>query len=164
MARKRIESEPVLKSWDEVNAHLKEIGELQIEVSDINNVMNLDLNKIKEAAEELAKPLENRIALLEKEIKEYTEAHRTELTSKSKRFTFGVVGFRQSSKIVIDNIQNTIQAIMARGMNDCIKGKPQIDRKKLANYPDETLAAVGAIRKTGECFGYDVNYEQIKAE
>ncbi|MGE5549142.1 MAG: host-nuclease inhibitor Gam family protein, partial [Bacteroidota bacterium] len=84
MARKRIESEPRLKSWDDAAYTLKELGELQIEISDITNKMNAQISDIKADADLRCKPLQDRIIRLEADLKEYAEAHRADIPGKTK--------------------------------------------------------------------------------
>lgn len=163
MTRRRIESEPRLKTWDDAAYTLKEIGELQIEINDITNRMNAQISDIKADADLRCKPLLDRIARLEADLKEFAEAHRTDIPGKTKKLTFGSLGFRASTKIIIRNVKATLAALAARGMTDCIKVKESIDKTKLEAYSDADLAAVGAMRKQQDCFWYEVDYEQVKA-
>lgn len=164
MARKRIESEPVLTSWDDVNLHLKEIGEHEIAISDITNRMNVAIDEIKLEAEMSSKQHTDRISVLAREIKEFVEAHRDEIKGKTRKLTFGETGFRRSCKIVIRNAKSTIDALLAQGKDECIKITRKVLKNKVDELTDEELAKIGATRKTQDCFWYEVNHEQIQAE
>ncbi len=162
MVRKRIESEPRLTSWDEVDQALKEIAERQIQITTITNSMNVAIADIKANAENARKPHADAIARLEADIKEFAEAHRPDIHGRTKKLVFGNLGFRASTKLVVRNIKATLAALAARGMTDCIKIKESIDKAKLETYSDADLAAVGATRKPQDCFWYEVDYETLK--
>jgi len=153
MARVRIENEPVLKSWDEVDLHFKEIGECEMAIERIEAEMNEKIQDIKLEAEIAAKPLKERIEKLGREVKEFVELNRGEIKGKTKVLNFGRTGFRQSTKIIVRSVQAVINALKARRMDDCIIVKESVNKDRLREYPDEVIAAVGAAKRSRMCFG-----------
>lgn len=83
--RKRIIEAPVFKTWEEVDAALKEIAEEEIAIADIEGEMNKQINGIKITAAQEAKPHHDRISSLEKDIKQFVTEHRDELGGKRQR-------------------------------------------------------------------------------
>jgi hypothetical protein len=93
------------------------------------------------------------------------EAHRDEFDKgeKSRRLNFGVVGFRQSTKILIKRVQETLQKLKERGMLDCIIVKESPSKERLREYPDEILAEVGCKRVVEDTFFADIDRERVRA-
>lgn len=161
MARKRF-AEPALKTWDEVELHLKEIGEIDLALQTVEGAMNQKISDIKLEADLAAKPLQDRKEKLAHEIKDFVETHRHEIEGKSRRLNFGQVGFRQSTSIIVSKIAAVIEALKARNMHDCINVKETINKDVLRTYPDETIAAVGARKKVEDVFWLEPDYEKLR--
>ena len=79
MARKRITEAPTLKSWADVDAALREIAEAELTLGDIEAELNRQIIGAKKVAEQDSKPHTDRIAKLERDLKEFTETHRSDL-------------------------------------------------------------------------------------
>lgn len=161
MARKRF-AEPALKTWDEVELNLKEIGEIDLALQTVEGAMNQKISDIKLEADLAAKPLQDRKEKLAHEIKDFVETHRHEIDGKSRRLNFGQVGFRQSTSIIISKVTAVIEALKARNMHDCINIKETINKDVLRTYPDETIAAVGARKKVEDVFWLEPDYEKLR--
>lgn len=162
MARARIPNEPVLKSWDDVDLNIKEIAECQIAIEQIEADMNQKISDIKLSAEMDAKPYKETIKVLERQIKDFVEANRSELNGKTKVLNFGRTGFRKSTKIVLRKVENVIKNLKALNMLDCIKVKESVNKEVLKKYSDEEIARVGAIKKVEDVFWYEVDREQLQ--
>lgn len=147
MARKRVIEAPSLKTWEDVNDALRQI------------------------AEEQSKPHKDKIARLEREIKDFTVEHRDEMgKTKTKTLTFGEVGFRLSTSISLprakEKLEEIIRKLKARQMTDCIVVEEKVSKEALKKYGEDTVNAVGATWKQRDEFGYDLNLaklEQVKA-
>lgn len=121
------------------------------------------VNDSRLALEQAAQPLLDRKALLEHQIKEFAEANKADLGNrKSRPLNFGLVGFRQSTSIVVRSVKNVIAALKARGMQDCIAVKERVDKEALKKYPDEVLREIGAQRKVEDAFFYEVNRDALQ--
>ena len=150
MARKHIVEVPALKSWEEVDKALREIAENQIALQDIESEMQRQIIGVKKIAEQDSKRYNDRIAKVERDIKEFVEDHRDELgKAKTKALNFGEVGYRLSTSISIPK-------------NDCIIVKEDISRENLKKYGEDTVNAVGATWKQKDTFGYDIYIDKLE--
>ncbi len=163
MARKRIPDEPVLKSWEECNLHLKEIAENELAIELIENDLNKQITDLKLDAELQAEVHKKKIDKLAKELKQFVELNRSDIKGKTMDLTFGKTGFRLSTKIVYKNAKAVVAALRARKMTDCIKTTETIIKDKLKTYSDAIIAAVGAGKKTEDTFWYETDREKLKA-
>lgn len=167
MARKRIIEAPALRSWEEVNAALREIAEEQIAVEEINAEMNRQVLGAKKSAEQECKPHFDRIAKLERDIRDFAEEHRGDLgKAKSRTLTYGEVGYRLTTSVVLpkakEKLEEILRRLKARQMNDCIIVEEQISRNALKKYGADTVNAVGAQWRQKETFGYDVFTDKVE--
>ena len=162
MARKRME-EPELQSWEEVDGTLKKIRETEIALTDISTAAEKLILDIRQQAEEDAQQYKDRIKRMELQVKEFTTAHRDEmLPAKSKEMTFGQVGFRKSTKIILpQKLDRVITKLKKLGMGDCIITKETVDRDILKTYDEATILAVGASLKKEDTFWYETKQEKI---
>lgn len=170
MARKRIEPIPALKSWDDVDLKLAEIGELQRATESIEADMQRTIDEAKLKADMSAAPHYKRITELETQIKQYVDDHSDELGGKkSKSLTFGMVGYRKSTKVVLPRaaakLKEIITQLRARGMGDCVvTPAPRVDKDALRKYPPNDVLAVGAGLTTNDVFWYEVDRERLVAK
>lgn len=161
MAKKK--ATPVYQSWDEVNEGLRALVEIDQHIYLTEATMNNEINALKKDAELKIKPLLERKEQLEKNIQEFTESRMDEFKdSKTKSLTFGEVGFRKTTSIVIRNVKAVLGALKLHKMNDCIKVTETIDKEELAKYEDEALAKVGAKRSTKDNFFLKPTIERIE--
>lgn len=169
MARKRIIEEPSLKSWEDVNAALREIAEERIVLNDIEGEMNKQIIGAKKAAETSSKPHADRIARLERELKAFVDEHRSELgKGKTRMLAFGEVGYRISTSISLpkspEKLAGIIRKLKAKSMTDCIVVKETVDKAVLKKYGEDTVNAVGATWKQKDGFGYDVYMDKLQMQ
>jgi phage host-nuclease inhibitor protein Gam len=166
MARKRIENKPSIKSWEEVNEALKEIAEGEILIEDIEGEMNRQINGIKKSSQLEAKPHQDRIDKLGKDIKEFVTEHRDEIEGKTKVLNFGKTGFRLSTTISIPRAKEKVAAIIKslkiRKMTDCIKVEEKINKEVLKKYSEDEIIKVGAKLRKQDVFWYETAREKIR--
>ena len=160
MARIRLEGSK-LKSWDDVNLHMKEIGELQLAIERIEAEMNEKIADVKLGAALRSRPHQERIKQLELEIKDFVEENRADIKGKTRVLDFGQVGFRKSTKIIVKSIKAVLDVLKVKGMRDCITVTETINKERLKEYPDDVIAAVGAAKKTEDVFWYEVDREKL---
>ena len=171
MARKRVIEPPSIQTWEDANDALRQIAEAQLALTDIEGEMNKQILGAKKVAEEQGKQYKDRVAKLERELKDFVTEHRADMgKTKSKTLTFGEVGFRQSTSVSLprakEKIADIIRFLKARQMMDCIVTKEEVSKEALKKYGADTVTAVGATWKQGDVFGYELNLaklEQIKA-
>lgn len=160
MARKRIKDNP-LSSWQEVDEAVRSIGEIQREIMAAENACNEKIIAAKTKAAEKVEPLKEKAQSLEILIKDYAETHRDEIKGKSRAMTFGTLGFRQSTSLIIKKAADAIEALKGLGLYGCIKIKETVDKERVKALPDETIIAIGAKKKTEDTFWYEPDFEKI---
>lgn len=162
MARKRME-EPELRSWEEVDGALKSIREAEISLNDISTATEKRILELKQQAEEDAQQYKDRIKKMELQIKEFTTVHRDEmLPAKSKEMTFGQVGFRMSTKVILPKkLNQVIKKLKKLGMGDCIDTKETVNKDILKSYDEKTILEIGGTLKKADTFWYETKQEKI---
>lgn len=171
MARKRVIEPPSIKSWEDANEALRQIAEATIALADIEGEMNKQILGAKKAAEEQSKPFKDRVAKLERELKDFVTENRSDMgKAKSKTLTFGEVSFRLSTAISLprakEKLEEIVRKLKARQMMDCIVVKEEVSKDALKKYGEDVVTAVGATWKQSDVFGYELNLariEQIKS-
>lgn len=164
MARKRIEGTQ-FSTWNDVDQALQRIGELDRELVMIEAGSNEQIDTIKARAKEDSAPLTTEKLRLEAAMKEFCEANRAEFAKvKTREMTFGSVGFRLSSRIVIKRIADTLQALKDFDLLHCIRIKEECDKEAMKTLDSETLANVGAAMKSENTFGYEIKAHNLVLE
>ena len=145
MARKRVEdTAPALESWDDVNQALATIADNQRTVENFEAAMQNKIDEAKAEAEARSRVFIEATKRLERQIKEFAEAHRDDMDGKkTKTLNFGAVGFRKSTKIKLPKaptkLAEIIQLLRSKGMDDCVKTPaPSVDKDALRNTPPRT--------------------------
>lgn len=167
MARKRVIEASALKNWEDVDGALKEIAEAQLAIGDIEAELNRQINGAKAVAAQESKLHYDRIAKLERDLKDFVEEHRSDLgKSKTRTLNFGEVGFRLSTSVSIpkakEKVAEIIRRLKARQMTDCIIVEEKISKDALKKYGEDTVNAVGATWKQKDAFGYEAYSEKLE--
>ncbi|PYG86713.1 phage host-nuclease inhibitor protein Gam [Ruminiclostridium sufflavum DSM 19573] len=167
MVRTRIKETPTFRSWEDVDNALREIAEAEIDLLDIEGEMNKQLQGVKLTAAQEAKPIQERIKVIGKDIKAFVEEHRGELDGKTKTLNFGKTGFRKSTKVMLpkakDKLAVIIKSLKARKMNDCILTTETINKDVLKKYTEDEIIRVGATLKKEDTFWYETDREKLQA-
>lgn len=164
MPRKRIPAAPVLDSWEDANNALLEIAQAEVALTKIEGDMNVKINLIKETAETAATPIKERIAELERQLKAFAELNRPDFGKvKTKKLTFGEVGFRASSSIKFKTAQTQkiIENLRKLDMADCINVKETINKDVLRTYTDEKVIQSGATVQKTNVFWYETDKQKL---
>ena len=164
MARKVKADVPELKSWDDVNKALKEIGECEIGIETLEADMNREINDAKAKAEKLGNPLKTAISVLEAQIKAFVEENKDDMEGRSKEMNFGTVGFRKSTRISYSTkkTDEILEKLKKYNMLNCINVKESINKEALILYPVKEINKVGAKKIEEDNFYYEADRERIK--
>jgi phage host-nuclease inhibitor protein Gam len=161
MARKRIEG-TALVTYDDADNALRKIGELDREISLIETAGNEAIDRIKAETKAAVEPVAAIKSVLERQLKEFAEARRVDFAStRTRELTFGSIGFRRSTSVVIKKVGDTLAALKALGLATCIRTKGEPDKEAMKELDSETLASVGAALQTKDTFGYEINRQRI---
>lgn len=161
MARKRV-TDPQLKNWEEVDACLKAMGDAENELSVITAEMNAAIAQAKKEAEERAAQFKETIKQNEGKIREFTTVRKEDLKGKSKQLTFGTVGFRQSTKLLLpSDTAEVILKLRQNGMADCINVKETINKDTVKSYPEEDILRIGGYLQKSDTFWYETDKDTL---
>ncbi|MDD3415505.1 MAG: host-nuclease inhibitor Gam family protein [Lachnospiraceae bacterium] len=162
MARKKV-TEQVLTSWDEVNESLKIIGDAQNEIATIESEMNAQIAEIKKAAKEKVKSHESIIKINEVLIQQFATEHKGDLKGKSRKFAFGTLGFRLSTKLILPKqIKTVIENLKSNGMMDCLNTTITVNKEVLKTYDEKEIINVGGSLKKEDTFWYETEKTTVQ--
>lgn len=161
MARRKVTAAPVLPDWAAVDGALRDIRECEHALTELGVDRDRRIDSVKEEYSKMALPLQNRIKKLEGDVKAYADAHRAELTGKSRKLNFGTVGYRISSRLILPATKaaEAIVTLKALGRKEFIKTTETLDRAALSRQPVELLNQIGAYIQQRDEFYYDVSGE-----
>ena len=161
MARRKVTAAPVLPDWAAVDGALRDIRECEHALTELGVDRDRRIDSVKEEYSKMALPLQNRIKKLEGDVKAYADAHRADLTGKSRKLNFGTVGYRISSRLILPATKaaEAIVTLKAMGRKEFIKTTETLDRAALLRQPVELLNQIGAYIQQRDEFYYDVSGE-----
>lgn len=61
--------------------------------------------------------------------------------------TFGQLGFRQSTSIIVRKAAAVIKALKENGLTGCINIRESVNKDELRKQTDDVISAVGAVKK-----------------
>lgn len=161
MARKRV-TEPQLGSWEQVDECLRMISDAENQLSMITAQMNAAIAEAKKSAEESASQYKELIKQNEGKIKEFATIRKEDLKGKSKQLTFGTVGFRQSTKLLLPaDTAEVILKLRENGMADCINVKESINKDTVKSYPEEDILRIGGYLQRSDSFWYETDKDSL---
>lgn len=162
MTRRKVTAAPVLADWAAVDGALRDIRECEHALTELGVDRDRRIDGVKEEYRKMAEPLQNRIKKLEADVKAYADAHRAELTGKSRTLNFGTVGYRISSRLILpaSKAAEAIATLKALGRKEFVKTTETLDRAALLRQPVELLNQIGAYIQQRDEFYYDVSGEE----
>lgn len=164
----------VLADLAAVDAAMGELAALRREVAAVEGVMNDAIDNIKAEAKEKTTPLTARIKEIETGLANFAVARKAELFPKKKSLdlTFGLIGFRQSTKLktlvrwtwgaVLERLRELAADPEGKPYRDAIRTKAEVDKEAMRDWPEERLASVGVHKVSEDEFFYELKAEEIK--
>lgn len=139
MPRKKVTAEPILRNYEEVDNAIRNFAQYDAEIEAIAAKQQEAINKIKEQFEKQAEPLISKKIRVEKDLQEFCEFYKDGHFSqtKSKKLTFGVVGFRKSSKLKYLGkwkLKDVIAKIKEIGLVQYVEEKPTLKRDDIRKH------------------------------
>lgn len=164
-----------LRSWDDVNQALLEIGQQKVFIGKQEAQLNKDIELLREGCDQkVCEPLK-KITALEADIELFCQEHKNEFNSKKKsiKLMHGMVGFRNvkpkvsllSKKFKWEYAVDGLKKLFGKKY---LRSVPEINKTLiLENYSckkisDEKLAEAGLRIEQGENFYYDIYWEEAK--
>lgn len=164
MARVTVKAAPqrsTLRGWDDVDSALRQYGELSMQIEALEAEYTRRINQLREELQAKTAPLVQTREQLAKEMEQFVRDHWDELNGRSRVLTYGEVGLRRATSIVIRKVAETLAALKERGLHHCIIVKETPNKDVMAQLTDEELKAVGARRKVEDVFWFDWNRETV---
>ena len=153
-----------IKTLEDANLALKEIGLLEHELEAIDGEANKKIAEIKADCAKQGEGLRKRITDLSALLGAFAEYNREELFKdrKSQKLSFGEFGYRKSTSISVK--KTTLELLKKLKLVRYIRIKEEIDKDLMAEMTDESLAQVDAVRKVKDSFFCEANREQVNKE
>ena len=154
-------------SWEEVDAAIRRMGEIDIACERINGEAVLKINDIKQEAKQRTAGLAAERRALEKAVETFCAARKSEFAKKrSKTLTFGAIGYRIVTKVPLPKdkgkVAALVSALKAFDLLDCIKIKEAPDRERIAELDEATIAKLGLSRTVKDSFRIVPDIEAIQ--
>lgn len=164
----------VLSDLKEADAALAELAGIKRDLSALEHVMNESIDNIKAEAKAQSTPLAARKKDLETALANFAIARKDDLFPKKKSLdlTFGIMGFRQSTKLktlvkwtwklVLERLLDLADAPEGGAYKKALRTKVEVDKDAMRGWPEERLAAVGVHKVAEDEFFYELKTEEIK--
>ena len=169
MARIKPNNVQPVKTVDEANEAMREIGELKRIIVDIENRMNDDIATLKTKAAEDAATYRTKLEALENGVYAFAAVKKDDLFDEKQRslkLDFGTIGYRRSHEIGLMK-GFTWKAVMAKlkelAFSDAIRIKEEPDKEIMKSWPSERLQLVGCEKKEKDTFWYEVDEVRLAA-
>lgn len=166
MARVKPQNVQPVRSIEEANEALREIGELKRLAADIENRMNDDIAAIKANAAEEAAPHNTRRAALENGLLAFAEIKKDEIFDgkRSLRLDYGELGYRKSTELATVKgftWKQVLGKLKELAFKEAIRIKEEPDKEVMSQWPDERLALVGTERREKDTFWFEIDEAKI---
>ena len=158
-----------IRTSEEANEAIREIGEIRRAVAEIENRLNDDIAEIKAGAAEVAAPYHSRLEALENGIYAFAELKKGELFDDKKRslkLDFGIIGYRRSNEVATQK-GFTWKTVLAKlkelAFADAIRTKEEPDKDVMKGWPVERLNLVGCEKREKDTFWYEIDEVKLVA-
>jgi phage host-nuclease inhibitor protein Gam len=155
MVRKRIDANPVIGGWAELDDQLRYRKEKKLELAKIEARAGMRIDEIKQQLKESAKSLQDEIKTTEKMIEDFCNFNRDQLDGqKSRRLNFGLIGWRKSPGKVVTLTKWTFGRVVEKmidlKMNDYLRIKnPELDKDAVREAFKSNVLTENDLKKIG---------------
>ncbi len=161
MARQKVEVATVLRSWDDVDAAGKDLGERKRRVEAAEAKANARIDEIKT---KLAGDTSEDLAMIQRheaDIQAFTVANQDGLTGRSRKLNFIHVFLKASSSLKTASKWTwamVLDRLTERGRSEFIRVKEEVDKEAIraADLPVEQLTDLGMRLVTEDSFSYEL--------
>jgi len=151
----------VLKTLEDADRVLRELGEVETSLEEIDNTANAEIAKLKEKAAIEGKALRDKHKEHVAAIEAFAVYFRQDYFKdrKSLERPFGTFGFRKAPD-AISVSKETAELLLKAGLEGFVRTKIEPDKEAMLSLDEDTLAAVRASRRTKEDFFVEPRREQ----
>lgn len=158
----RTPATPDLASWEEVNASLKRLGELEISKRELENKKTELISQITAKFDADAAPLLLEMEQLNGSIMGFAEAHKDEFVKdRTKELSHGTISMRVSTAVKVISKAICLKALKGLGMLDFILVKEEPNKEMLKTLDDIQLAKVACEKKVVDNITITPKIEEI---
>ena len=158
----RTPAAPDLASWEEVNASLKRLGELEISKRELENKKTELISQITAKFDADAAPLLLEMEQLNGSILGFAEAHKDEFVKdRTKELSHGTISMRVSTAVKVISKAICLKALKGLGMLDFILVKEEPNKEMLKTLDDIQLAKVACEKKVVDNITITPKIEEI---
>jgi phage host-nuclease inhibitor protein Gam len=159
---KRKEATSEYQDWNEVDAGLRRMGEIDIRLAEIEGDMTLRFNEIRAEYETKAEGLRGERKNIQANIELFAGDRKGEFArARSKELTFGTVAYRIVHKVVIRSRKATVAALEALELTSYLRVTKEPDKEAMKSLDAGMLARVGVTLKTDDRLSIEPNIERI---
>jgi phage host-nuclease inhibitor protein Gam len=154
MARIKNKKEATIKSFDEADLAVQQIGEMQRRIETLKADAGDRIDTIKKLMDEEVKPLQAQIKARSAELEVFAVTHHSDFgRSKSRRLTFGVIGWRRSTSIRCGKkAVELIREVFGRRARNFLKVKETPNKDELKALSDDELKRIDSSRQLRDVF------------
>jgi len=158
----RTSAVPDLASWEEVNALLKRLGELEISKRELENKKTELISQITAKFDADAAPLLLEMEQINGSILGFAEAHKDEFVKdRTKELSHGTISMRVSTAVKVISKAICLKALKGLGMLDFILVKEEPNKEMLKTLDDIQLAKVACEKKVVDNITITPKIEEI---
>lgn len=153
---------PVIQSLEDADATLARIAAHRRQIALVELGAAEEIEAVKLRAAEECEPARQQVAALEQGLIRWADYNKPDLFTRKKslELTFGVVGYRASTKLKTLSKwtwERVISALKTAGLTECIRVKEEADKDVLKGLAPDRLAAVGVRAVQEDTFFYELD-------
>ena len=155
----------ILKTLDDADKTLQRLCEIESQLEIIDNKADEEIAQIKERTATEGKLLREQKKANIAALEAYAAYNREELFKERKSLErpFGTFGYRKAPDS-IHVTKETADLLRQQGLKQYLRVKAEPDKEAMLSLPDDTLALVGASRRSKEDFFIETKREQVNQD
>lgn len=151
-----------LNNWDEVNLALKRMGELTIQIRELENKKTELISDITTKFDADAAPVLSELKALNKLVEGFAIDHKDEFIDKrTKELSHGSISMRVSTSVKIISKAICLKVLKAMGKHDFIKTKEDPNKDMLVTLSDIELAKLSCEKVSKDNVTIEPKIEEI---
>lgn len=148
---------PAITSLEEADSALAKISAVKRQIALVNLGLAEDIDALKLKAAMEIEPFNAEIEALGRELAKFALKNKAELfvRKKSLELTFGVIGFRQSTRLATvgkATFKQVLEKLQDRELDKYIRTKHEVDKEALKGAPEDLLKTLGCKLKIEDEF------------
>jgi hypothetical protein len=161
MTKARQKTTPQISDWEEADNACWEIQQAVLHIEERERLLTTGISDLKSQTKRDLEVFHKLVKRRVRDLEVFVVSRKDEIKGRSRKLNHGVVGWRRSTKIKLDDpVPDVIERCEAADI-PCVRVKKTLDRKALGALTDERLAEVGAKRDVSDVFFVEPNREVV---